>query len=61
MQRLMNMTERLAVKYEDHTSLLHEAHNITNDILVTLEDTAASAANVNNSILKQSPEIRQQD
>ncbi|KAI1480992.1 hypothetical protein F4774DRAFT_66717 [Daldinia eschscholtzii] len=54
MQRLINMTESLAIKYDDHTSLLHEAHNITNDILVTLEDTAASAANVNNSILKQS-------
>ncbi|KAI0113411.1 hypothetical protein F4814DRAFT_460520 [Daldinia grandis] len=54
MQRLINTTESLAVKYEDHASLLHQARNITNDILETLEDTAAEAANVGNSILKQS-------
>lgn len=54
MQRLISITENLAVKYDDHTSLLHQARNITNDILETLEDTAAEAANVGNSILKQS-------
>lgn len=54
MQRLIGITENLAVKYDDHTSLLHQARNITNDILETLEDTAAEAANVGNSILKQS-------
>ncbi|KAI1473170.1 uncharacterized protein F4812DRAFT_454985 [Daldinia caldariorum] len=53
MNRLINITENLAIKYDDHTSLLRQAHNITNAILVTLENTAASAVNINKSVLKQ--------
>ncbi|KAI1801355.1 hypothetical protein F4811DRAFT_564077 [Daldinia bambusicola] len=52
MNRLINTTENLAIKYDDHTSLLRQAHNITNSILLTLESTAASAVNINKSVLE---------
>ncbi|KAI1380144.1 hypothetical protein F4677DRAFT_462984 [Hypoxylon crocopeplum] len=54
MQRLINITEDLATKYDDHTSFLHQAQNITNEIFDTLEGTAASAAYVSSSLAKES-------
>ncbi|KAI1410721.1 hypothetical protein F5Y13DRAFT_192048 [Hypoxylon sp. FL1857] len=46
--------QNLATTFDDHTNRLLQASNITNEILDTLEDTAVSAANVGNSIFKQS-------
>ncbi|KAI2472886.1 hypothetical protein F4781DRAFT_427978 [Annulohypoxylon bovei var. microspora] len=54
MQRLIGISQNLATEYDDHANHLHQAHNITNEILGSLEDTAASAAYVGNSILRQS-------
>ncbi|KAI1141255.1 hypothetical protein F5Y05DRAFT_423139 [Hypoxylon sp. FL0543] len=53
MKRLVGISEVLATQYNDHTDLLLQASNITNEILDTLEDTAASATFVGNSISKQ--------
>lgn len=53
-QRLMNMTEGLTISYDDHADRLHEARNLTEDILDSLEETAASATYVGSSVLKQS-------
>ncbi|KAI1457002.1 hypothetical protein F4805DRAFT_458172 [Annulohypoxylon moriforme] len=54
MQRLIGISETLATEYDDHANHLHQAHNITNGILESLEDTAASAFYVKNSVLRQS-------
>ncbi|KAI0835114.1 hypothetical protein F5Y06DRAFT_306467 [Hypoxylon sp. FL0890] len=54
MNRLIDISENLVTKYDDHTNLLREASNITNEILDTLEDTAASATYVVNSIKQSS-------
>ncbi|KAI0907749.1 hypothetical protein F4823DRAFT_641072 [Ustulina deusta] len=53
MQRLIDISDTLASKYDVHTDLLHQAQNITNEILDKLEDTAASAAVVGNLFLGQ--------
>lgn len=47
LNRLINATDTLSSKYDDHTHLLNEAKNMTNDILYTLEDAAISAAAFN--------------
>lgn len=54
MQRLVYAAENLTTEFHDHTHLLHQARNITNEIRDTLEDTAASASYVGNSFFKQS-------
>ncbi|KAI0439666.1 hypothetical protein F4803DRAFT_530115 [Xylaria telfairii] len=53
MQRLINISNTLASKYDAHTDLLQQAQNITNEILNTLEDTAASAAAMGDGFLGQ--------
>ncbi|KAL2143936.1 hypothetical protein VTI28DRAFT_9766 [Corynascus sepedonium] len=47
--RLATATEQLATKFEDHSSMLKQANNITNDILDALEETAAVANWMNQS------------
>ncbi|KAI0026167.1 hypothetical protein F4780DRAFT_718787 [Xylariomycetidae sp. FL0641] len=54
MQRLIGISENLAARYDEHTNLLHQAQNITNEILDSLDDTAASAATISNSFLNLS-------
>ncbi|KAI1090476.1 hypothetical protein F5B19DRAFT_463187 [Rostrohypoxylon terebratum] len=54
MQRLMDISENLTVEYDDHANHLHQAYNMTKVILDSLEDTAASAIRMKNSILRQS-------
>ncbi|KAI0887851.1 uncharacterized protein GGS22DRAFT_185231 [Annulohypoxylon maeteangense] len=54
MQRLVGVSETLATEYYDHANHLRRAQNITNGILGSLEDTAASAIHVKNSVLRQS-------
>ncbi|KAI1443831.1 hypothetical protein F5Y02DRAFT_196469 [Annulohypoxylon stygium] len=54
MQRLMNMSENLTVEYDDHANHLLQARKMMNVILDSLEDTAASAILVKNSIPRQS-------
>ncbi|CAJ2505550.1 Uu.00g129440.m01.CDS01 [Anthostomella pinea] len=44
MLRLIDITESLSTRYDDHTHLLQHAQNMTNEILDSLEDTVASAA-----------------
>ncbi|KAI1434729.1 hypothetical protein GGR50DRAFT_660562 [Xylaria sp. CBS 124048] len=46
MQRLIDVSDNLASQYDEHNYLLMQANNITNEILDTLEDTAASATKV---------------
>ncbi|KAI0973287.1 hypothetical protein F4678DRAFT_426348 [Xylaria arbuscula] len=46
MQRLVDISDTLAMSYDVHTDLLQQAQNITHEILDKLEDTAASAAAV---------------
>ncbi|KAI0433739.1 hypothetical protein F5Y09DRAFT_298057 [Xylaria sp. FL1042] len=53
MQRLIDISDALAIKYDVHTDLLKQAQNITNEILDKLEDTAASAAAVGNIFMGQ--------
>ncbi|RYP59475.1 hypothetical protein DL770_010186 [Monosporascus sp. CRB-9-2] len=52
LKRLVDVTEGLSTKYDDHTELLHRAQNMTSDILSTLEDTAASAFSIGDSFSK---------
>ncbi|KAI1758415.1 hypothetical protein F4782DRAFT_478061 [Xylaria castorea] len=54
MQRLIDISDTLASKYDAHTDLLQQVQNITNEILNTLEDTAASAAAAGDRFLSQS-------
>ena len=54
MQRLKEISENLAIEYDDHTNRLYQAQNMTNGILKSLKDTAASAIRVKNSVLRQS-------
>ncbi|KAL2174552.1 uncharacterized protein P884DRAFT_249654 [Thermothelomyces heterothallicus CBS 202.75] len=50
MERLSTATEELATKFEDHSSMLKQVSNITNDILDSLEETAAVATSMNESL-----------
>jgi hypothetical protein len=43
LDRLTTVTETLAIRQDDHARSLNEAQNITNDILGTLDEVAASA------------------
>ncbi len=54
MNRLINVTENLSAKYDDHTQLLDQANNKTYEVLDTLEATAAKAASVNESLQQES-------
>lgn len=49
MDRLLMTTETLSTKFEDHSSMLKQANNMTNDILDALEETAAAASSVKES------------
>jgi hypothetical protein len=49
MDRLVTATEILSTKLTDHSSMLKQANNITNDILDALEETAAVASSMNES------------
>ncbi|KAI1326581.1 hypothetical protein F5Y16DRAFT_374674 [Xylariaceae sp. FL0255] len=53
MQRMINISEDLASNYEAHTNLLYHAQNMTDEILGSLGETAASAATVSSAFLKQ--------
>ncbi|KAI1304007.1 hypothetical protein F5Y03DRAFT_407041 [Xylaria venustula] len=53
MQHLVDISDTLASKYDDHTDLLQQAQNITHEILNKLEDTAASAAAIGQIITGQ--------
>lgn len=50
--RILAATEKLSDEVEDHTSMLKQAKNITNEILDALEETAAAALTVNESMFK---------
>jgi len=52
MDRLITVAETLSTTYEDHTHTLKQASNITNELLDTLEVTAAAASSVNDSFMK---------
>ncbi|KAH9987270.1 hypothetical protein F4779DRAFT_632371 [Xylariaceae sp. FL0662B] len=54
MQRLIDISENLSTQYDDHTYILRQAQNMTNDILDLLEDTASTAMKVNNSVHQRS-------
>jgi hypothetical protein len=49
MDRLVTATEKLSTKFDDHSSMLKQANNITHDILDTLGATAAAAFSMNES------------
>ncbi|KAK4155712.1 nuclear fusion protein KAR5 [Chaetomidium leptoderma] len=49
MNRLVTAAETMTTKFEDHSSMLKQANNITNDILDALEETAAVASSMNES------------
>jgi hypothetical protein len=53
MDRLLATTEALSNKFEDQSSLLLQANNITNDILDALEETAKLASSMNESFLSR--------
>lgn len=55
MQRLADLTSDLSLKHDDHAQLLHQAKSMTNEILDTLHETAASAATVEEALSKKSP------
>ncbi|TRX94325.1 hypothetical protein FHL15_004792 [Xylaria flabelliformis] len=44
MQRLIDISDKLASKYDTHTDILQQAQNITNEILDTLENTATAVS-----------------
>ncbi|KAK4190968.1 nuclear fusion protein KAR5 [Podospora australis] len=51
MDKILEATETLSTKFEDHSAMLKQASNITSEILDVLEDTAAAASSVNDSLL----------
>lgn len=53
MDRLVTATEKLSTKFDDHSTLLKQASNITNDILDTLEETAATASSLSESFFSR--------
>lgn len=53
MQRLIDISDTLASKYDVHTDLLQQAQNITNEILSMLGETAASATTIGDVFLGQ--------
>lgn len=50
MDRILEVTEALSTKFDDHSATLIQAKNITNEILGSLEGTAAAALSVNESL-----------
>ena len=53
MNRLLDVTTNLSDKFTDHTLLLDQASNKTNQVLDTLEETAAKAESVNASLVRE--------
>ncbi|KAK4147430.1 nuclear fusion protein KAR5 [Dichotomopilus funicola] len=53
MDRLVTATEKLSTKFDEHSTLLKQASNITNDILDTLEETAATASSLSESFFSR--------
>lgn len=53
MYRLVGITETLSFRYDHHNHLLSEAHNITSELLDTLEITATTAASFQGSIFEK--------
>ncbi|KAI0876722.1 hypothetical protein GGS24DRAFT_450083 [Hypoxylon argillaceum] len=53
MQRLIDISDTLASKYDVHTDLLQQAQNITNEILSMLGETSASATTIGDVFLGQ--------
>ncbi|ETS78172.1 hypothetical protein PFICI_10234 [Pestalotiopsis fici W106-1] len=54
MVRLIDVTEILTGKYDQHTHLLQGAQNMTQEILDTLEVTASSASTIGDTFARQS-------
>ncbi|KAK8068754.1 hypothetical protein PG994_005370 [Apiospora phragmitis] len=54
MQRLVDLSSDLISKHNDHAQLLHRAKSMTNEIMDTLHETAASAAIVEEALSKKS-------
>lgn len=54
MGRLIDATEALTGRYDQHTHLLQQAQNMTHEILSTLEDTASSAATISDTFTTES-------
>ncbi len=52
MQKLLDIAENLSSKFNTHAYVLQQAHNLTNDILDTLEETATSATALQGSLLQ---------
>ena len=52
MVRLLAITESLISQHDSQANMLMQAHNITNDILDTLESTAISATGIQKSLLR---------
>ncbi|KAK3316114.1 hypothetical protein B0H66DRAFT_576105 [Apodospora peruviana] len=52
MGRLLIVTETLATKYQDHTHMLNQASNITNDILDALDEASTTVSQVNSYLFK---------
>ncbi|KAK4160070.1 nuclear fusion protein KAR5 [Cladorrhinum sp. PSN259] len=50
--RILEATETLSAKFDDHSVTLTQARNLTNEILDSLEGTAAAALSVNDSLFK---------
>ncbi|KAL2150672.1 hypothetical protein VTH82DRAFT_7235 [Thermothelomyces myriococcoides] len=53
-ERLNTATEELVAKFEDHSSTITQVSNITNDILDSLEETAAVVSSMNESLFASS-------
>ncbi|KAK3998329.1 nuclear fusion protein KAR5 [Cladorrhinum sp. PSN332] len=52
MDRILEATETLSTKFDDHSTTLTQARNLTNEILDSLEGTAVAALSVNESLFK---------
>lgn len=53
MDRLVSATETLTTKFQDHSAFLHQANNVTNDLLDALHETAAVASSMQDSFLSR--------
>lgn len=54
MQRLLNAGDALFTQYDDQSRHLQRAKDMTTEILVSLQDTADSAATVGEAMLRRS-------
>lgn len=53
MDRLVSATETLTTKFQDHSAFLHQANNVTNNLLDALHETAAVASSMQDSFLSR--------